>query len=49
MDVNEVLRANLTEDQYNAVIDANRNVLCLAYARLSSLCVAVIESRVLGS
>lgn len=32
MDVNEVLRANLTEDQYNAVIDANRNVLCLACA-----------------
>ena len=32
MSVNEILLSNLTQDQYNAVIDTNRNVLCLACA-----------------
>lgn len=32
MTVNEILAANLTTDQYNAVIDNNKNVLCLACA-----------------
>ena len=32
MNVDQVLRANLTDDQYNAVIDRNKNILCLACA-----------------
>lgn len=32
MNANEILLSNLTQDQYNAVIDTNRNVLCLACA-----------------
>lgn len=32
MNVNEILMSNLTQDQYNAVVDENRNVLCLACA-----------------
>ncbi len=32
MNVNKILTANLTQDQYNAVVDENRNVLCLACA-----------------
>lgn len=32
LNAEEILKANLTEDQYNAVIDENRNILCLACA-----------------
>ena len=32
MNIEQVLKSNLTEDQYNAVIDENRNILCLACA-----------------
>lgn len=32
MNVNEILKSNLTQDQYDAVLDSNRNVLCLACA-----------------
>ncbi len=32
MNVNDILLSNLTQDQYNAVVDASRNVLCLACA-----------------
>ena len=32
MSVEQVLRSNLTDDQYNAVIDRSKNILCLACA-----------------
>lgn len=32
MNIEQVLKSNLTEDQYNAVIDESRNILCLACA-----------------
>lgn len=32
MTVDEILKANLTEDQYDAVIDDHKNILCLACA-----------------
>jgi len=32
MTIDEILRNNLTEDQYNAVVDSERNILCLACA-----------------
>ena len=32
MTTDEILRNNLTEDQYNAVIDSERHILCLACA-----------------
>ena len=32
MSIEQVLRSNLTDDQYNAVIDRNKNILCLACA-----------------
>ena len=32
MNIERVLKSNLTEDQYNAVIDERRNILCLACA-----------------
>ena len=32
MNIEQVLKPNLTEDQYNAVIDESRNILCLACA-----------------
>ena len=32
MTVDEILKANLTEDQYDAVIDDHKNILSLACA-----------------
>lgn len=32
MDINEILKSNLTSDQYEAVIDMTKNILCLACA-----------------
>lgn len=32
MDLKEILKTNLTDDQYNAVIDGSKNILCLACA-----------------
>lgn len=32
MNVSEILSSNLTEDQYQTVIDTNRNILCIACA-----------------
>lgn len=32
MDITEILKSNLTEEQYDAVIDKNKNILCLACA-----------------
>ena len=32
MNITEILKSNLTEEQYDAVIDENKNILCLACA-----------------
>ena len=32
MNIEEILHANLTDEQYSAVIDDSRNILCLACA-----------------
>ena len=32
MNITEILKSNLTEEQYDAVIDKNKNILCLACA-----------------
>lgn len=32
MEINEILKSNLTDDQYEAVVDTSKNILCLACA-----------------
>ena len=32
MNIEQILQANLTEEQYKAVVDTNKNILCLACA-----------------
>ena len=32
MNIEDILHANLTDEQYSAVIDDSRNILCLACA-----------------